>query len=132
MISWAWTVFAVSIYEAHNTTVTIKTMSSSCIQTVKIYYQLYLHILLSSVACQKKTCMKIFYWEKNIRFTTERNILGAFQFYLFCCCFHWKTGHLKSLTKSSVQTKLRGLARWGKENIFSGFSPKLLTTEDVL
>lgn len=64
MISWAWTVFPVSIYEAHNTTVTIKAVSSGCIQTAKIYHQLYLDIVLSSAACKRKTYMRISHLKK--------------------------------------------------------------------
>jgi len=124
MISWAWTVFPVSIYDAHNTTVTIKTMSSSCIQTVKIYYQLCLDILISSVACKKKNYHENFLLKKNIRFPARRSILGKVHFYSFCCCFCWKTGHLKSLAKSSAQTKLRALARWGKKNPNFWFQPQ--------
>lgn len=67
MISWVWTVFPVSTYEVHNAAVTIKTMSSSCIQTTTIYYQLYRGMLLSSMICEKRPPWK-FITEKMLDF----------------------------------------------------------------
>lgn len=52
---------------------------------------------------------------KKIIFPSKRNILEKFKFYSFCHCFHRKTRHPKSLTKSSFQTKLKVFAHWGKK-----------------
>lgn len=103
MISWAWTVFPVSIYEAHNTTVTIKAMSSGCIQTAKIYHQLYLDILLSLAACKKKKLpWKFLTWKKELDFQQREIFLVNFSF----ICFLVFTGKLDtSHTPQKVQCK---------------------------
>lgn len=86
-------------------------MSSSCIQTVKIYYQLYLDILLSSAACEKKTSMKISYWEKKKKISNKEKYSWEISVLFVLLLFSLENGHLKCLAKSYVQTKLRGLAR---------------------
>lgn len=102
MISWAWTVFPVSIYEAYNTTITIKAMSSGCIQTAKIYHQLYLDILLSSAACKEKLTWKFLTLKKKLDFQQREIFLRNLSF----SCFFVFTGKLgTSNTTQNVQCK---------------------------